>query len=129
MNERQEDLLMEKLDIIISLLEERKPRVELQTIDEYASGKAPVSGKCPGCGEDYFINQTILASGELGCGNCEPPAPTCNGCGKPMQQERPDLWRCPDERHCTKCGEIWHGRHICKPFVFSDEADNGGGVA
>ena len=38
MNNRQEDLLMEKLDIIITLLEEIKNQNQTLTIDEYMRG-------------------------------------------------------------------------------------------
>lgn len=28
------------------------------------------AGLCPGCGEDYFVNEGILVDGELGCKKC-----------------------------------------------------------
>ena len=62
----------------------------------------------------YFGKRIEEATDEQPIG--VPPAPTCDGCGRPMQQERPDSWRCPDERHCSKCGESYHGEgeHECE---------------
>ena len=46
----------------------------------------------------------------------EADAPTCPGCGKPLQAVRPGKWQCPEEMHCSKCGATWHGDgpHECE---------------